>query len=277
MKNIFSDIREILRSPVPLTSWIVASLICTLTGPLGTYAADPYNFRLVFWTGILFVATMYALFCFYTAFNIWPDWSFLKAGFFGGIFFALTYSCFAILVIDQFYGNLQKPSNQTIFMIVSTSTAAIVILIHWVDVRPRMLADAALEAQKNEYEAAINNTENDTVRLANPLFDSRSDNTFLSQLNTDMGTSLIRLHMRDHYVETYTDKGMQLIHMRFADAVKALSSFNGLQTHRSHWVNLDEIKTVGKADGKTFFIMTDGAKVPITRNRVKDLKELGIV
>ncbi|WP_193221979.1 LytTR family DNA-binding domain-containing protein [Amylibacter sp. SFDW26] len=277
MKNIFLDIRQILRSPVPLTSWVVASLICTLTGPLGTYAADPYSFRLIFWTSVLFIATMYALFCFYTAFNIWPKWSFLKAGFFGGVFFAITYSCFGIFIVDQVYGNLQQPSNALIFAIVSSSTAAIVILIHWVDVRPRLIAEAALEAQRLEYEAAIIEAAMEPVNASNPLLDSRSDNPFLSRLNTDIGTSLIRLHMRDHYVETYTGEGMQLIHMRFADAVDALSSFNGYQTHRSHWVNLDEVKGVKKVDGKTFFVMADEAKVPITRKRHKELKELGAI
>ncbi len=241
MKNILLDIRQILRSPVPLTSWIVASLICTLTGPIGTYPADPYSFRLIFWTGILFVATMYALICFYTAFNIWPEWSFLKAGFFGGVFFTITYSYFGIIIINQTYGDLHKPSNELIFAIVSSSTAAIVILVHWVDVRPRLIAEAALEAQKIEYETAITEITTGPIGTINPLLPPRSDNPFLSRLNADIGARLIRLQMRDHYVETYTSKGMQLIHMRFSDAISSLSDFNGYQVHRSHWVNLDEI------------------------------------
>ncbi len=273
MKNILLDIRQILRSPVPLSSWIVASLICTLTGPLGTYDADPFGFRIVFWGGMLLVATLYALFCFYTAFNIWPDWSFLKAGAIGGTVFSITYSAFAIFLIPHVYGNLPIPSSELIFAIVSCSTIAIVILIQWVDVRPRMQAEEALNEQRLELEAAAVQQQ---VQNA-PFLSSRTDNPFLARLNADMGSRLVRLHMRDHYVETYTYEDMQLVHMRFADAVDALSEFNGCQTHRSHWVNLDEVVSVEKSDGKTFFKMSDGVNVPISRGKIKELKSLNII
>jgi len=281
MKNIFLDIQQILKSPVPLTSWVVASLICTLTGPFGTYAADVFEFRLIFWTSILLFATLYALFCFHAAFNIWPDRSFLKAAFFGGVFFSITYSYSAILIVDHVFGDLPRPSNVLIFFIVSSSTAAIVTLIQWIDVRPRLLAKAALQKQQEEYDAALA-----AARASHPkptpivektLWENRTDNPFLSRLNIDVGTSLIRLQMRDHYVTTYTNHGTQLVHMRFVDAVAALSDFNGVQTHRSHWVHLDHVKDIEKSDGKIFFVMSDGAKVPITRKRFKELKELGHV
>lgn len=92
-----------------------------------------------------------------------------------------------------------------------------------------------------------------------------------------MGTKLIRLTMRDHYVETYTCRGMQLIHMRFSDAVAALSEFNGFQIHRSHWVNLDEVTGTSRKDNKRFFIMSDGFEAPISRGKINQLKDLGLL
>ena len=101
--------------------------------------------------------------------------------------------------------------------------------------------------------------------------------TFLKRLGPDAGSRLIRLTMSDHYIEAHTDKGMHMLYMRFADAIDALSTANRTQAHRSHWVNLDEVKTTEKDGSKLFFILSDGSKVPISRSRKKELQTLGLI
>ena len=107
--------------------------------------------------------------------------------------------------------------------------------------------------------------------------DKNAHNPFLSLIKKDFAGSLIRLTMRDHYIETYTDNGMQLIHMRFSDAITALHDFNGYQVHRSHWVNLDEVRDVKKSNRKHYLIMSDSAEIPVAQSRVKELKKMGIL
>ena len=64
--------------------------------------------------------------------------------------------------------------------------------------------------------------------------------------------------------------------MRFSDAVKALIDFNGMQVHRSHWVNFDEATDIFRKDGKARIVMSDGIEVPISRGKYDDLKRLGV-
>ncbi len=65
--------------------------------------------------------------------------------------------------------------------------------------------------------------------------------------------------------------------MRFSDAINALSDLNGMQVHRSHWVNLDDIQDTVKSQGKTLLEMSDGAQIPISRAKQKTLKDMGIL
>ncbi len=49
----------------------------------------------------------------------------------------------------------------------------------------------------------------------------------------------------------------------------------GLQVHRSHWVlksAVGEIKRIGKL---ALITLTNGVEIPVSRNRMKDLKKAG--
>lgn len=100
---------------------------------------------------------------------------------------------------------------------------------------------------------------------------------FLARLGPNAGTRLIRLAMSDHYIEAHTDTGMHLLYLRFADAIDELKSADGAQVHRSHWVCFSEISSVTKDGAKIALVMSDGATVPISRSRKKDLQNRGVI
>ncbi len=256
LQKTLKDLKTNLMSPIPLIGWVVATLICAAIGPFGTYQTDTLGFRLLFWGGTILSGILYALFCLHAAHNIWPKRSFLQIAWVSGVFFTITFSIPIKMLILQLYTEPQ-PSLLMIILIVGSVIVAITILMH-------LLAPAQPEPSKPEQAKTLN--------LA-----GQSDNPFLSRINTDMGTKLIRLTMRDHYVEVHTCQGMHLIHERFSDAVAALSEFNGTQVHRSHWVNLDEVCDVVKTTGKTAFKMSDGAIIPISRGKLAGLKQRGLL
>jgi len=88
-----------------------------------------------------------------------------------------------------------------------------------------------------------------------------------------LGKNLLHLSTQDHYVEAVTDKGSELILMRFSDALKELSSSNGMQIHRAYWVSLSAIKTTFRKDGKLFIETINGNEFPVSRSHLKKVKE----
>ena len=45
------------------------------------------------------------------------------------------------------------------------------------------------------------------------------------------------MHAEDHYLRIVTDKGEALVLMRLRDAIGAMNTDDGMQTHQSHWVS----------------------------------------
>jgi len=88
---------------------------------------------------------------------------------------------------------------------------------------------------------------------------------------------LVALSVQDHYVEVVTEKGKTLVLMRLSDAVKETGTVAGLQIHRSHWVALDAVKRVIKADGKVTVELQNGERLPVSRGYLEAAKAAGLI
>ena len=84
---------------------------------------------------------------------------------------------------------------------------------------------------------------------------------------------LLHLQMRDHYVEVHTDRGSDLVLMRFGDALKELGETEGMQVHRSHWIARAALKKIVRRTGRTTAILDNGAEVPVSRRYAGALRE----
>ena len=98
---------------------------------------------------------------------------------------------------------------------------------------------------------------------------------FLSRLSARRGRNLLHLHMQDHYVEAHTDKGSELVLLRFRDAIRELEGLDGMQVHRSHWVAASAVDRAVRRDGRLFLKLTNGDEVPVSRSFAPALKERG--
>jgi hypothetical protein len=99
----------------------------------------------------------------------------------------------------------------------------------------------------------------------------------LTRIKPGLGAQLTRLTMQDHYVEVFTDKGSQLVLMRFADALDEVAPTRGWRIHRSHWVAEAAMSDVRRSDGKTFVVMADGAELPISRTYLPKMRDAGVL
>lgn len=253
-KTIF-DLKDRLASPRPFISWFSASLLTGIAGPFGMYEVYPLWQRLIYWGGVLGVSTIFALFIFTLIRNQNPERSFVKSSLISIPLFTIPYGAFILCINQWIIIGQNQPPAIIVFSTVAVATTAIFTIMYWIE----------LKTQERLEKLSLTH-----------LYNTKSNNPLLSRLDLDIGERLIRLTMRDHYVEAFTNNGMQLIHMRFSDAVKALIDFNGMQVHRSHWVNFDEATDIFRKDGKARIIMSDSVEVPISRSKYDDLKRLGV-
>ena len=85
---------------------------------------------------------------------------------------------------------------------------------------------------------------------------------------------IVRLQVRDHYVEVITPTGRRSLLMRFADAVAEMEGVEGLQVHRSHWVARAAIRALVRRRGKVRVVMCDGSEVPVSRTYLPQVEAL---
>ena len=89
---------------------------------------------------------------------------------------------------------------------------------------------------------------------------------------------IIRLAVNDHFVEVFLDDGTtQRLRMRLSDAVREMDHAPGFCTHRSHWVSRTHIVKAVKEDGREFVVLTDGAKVPVSKTYRENVQAAGFV
>jgi len=110
--------------------------------------------------------------------------------------------------------------------------------------------------------------------LARPKPEARlSEHPFLDHLPKDLRANLISLTMRDHYIECVTLRGRKLLLMRFADALRELADYPGLQIHRSHWVAASTITGIRREGARNMATLTDGQKLPVSRTYLSAARE----
>jgi DNA-binding LytR/AlgR family response regulator len=87
-----------------------------------------------------------------------------------------------------------------------------------------------------------------------------------SKLPHHLGREIVALRAQDHYLEVTTAKGRCMVLMRLGDAVRDLEGLNGMQVHRSWWINLAHIARVEKGANGPEVVLSTGARVPVGRS-----------
>lgn len=88
---------------------------------------------------------------------------------------------------------------------------------------------------------------------------------FMRKLPPEKRGVLWAITAEQHYLRIYTSAGDDLILMRFSDALDELSSVDGLQIHRSHWVSAAGFKAFSEEDKRLFVILQNDVVLPVSR------------
>ena len=96
---------------------------------------------------------------------------------------------------------------------------------------------------------------------------------FFERIPRPLGNRLIALGMEDHYLRIYTDVGSDLVLCRFADALRELTAFDGLQVHRSWYVARSAIIQVQREGRAMTLCLSNGLEVPVSRAYQKEVAQ----
>jgi hypothetical protein len=89
------------------------------------------------------------------------------------------------------------------------------------------------------------------------------------------GAELWAIEAEDHYLRLHTSRGSDLILLRLADAMAELEGMEGAQTHRSWWVARSAVEGARPAEGRATLLLKGGLQAPVSRTRVRALRQLG--
>ncbi len=78
------------------------------------------------------------------------------------------------------------------------------------------------------------------------------------------------------YVVAHADSARHLLHLSLSRLEERLDAARFIRVHRAHLVNLEQVRAF-KPDtrGNLEAVMNDGARVPVSRSRAKDIRSLG--
>ena len=236
--------REFLRSywarfatrPV-LIGWLATSLLAALSGPFGTYERLGFAERLILWTACIFIATLIYVLVQELINAVRPVltgwWETVAVG------TALSLLFTPVLLAATYETAIQTGDDQiTTLLVIAAAVFLVPVAItaaspRWRDSRAK--ADAPGSAPR-----------------------------LMRRLEGGAG-EILRVTVRDHYVDVFTDAGKETLLMRFSDALDELEGAVGLRVHRSHWVSRHAISRL-EEDGQRLFVRLHcGDRVPVSR------------
>jgi len=84
---------------------------------------------------------------------------------------------------------------------------------------------------------------------------------------------LVSVSADDHYVNVKTSRGAAHIRLKISAALELLADSDGMQVHRSHWVNLNAVTDLkSDSDGRPVVVLLDGSELPIAKSRMKAVR-----
>jgi hypothetical protein len=258
------ELQRTFTSPRLLTGMAAVALVLGVSGPFGTSAILGLAQRLVYWLAMV----------------------------------VITYgSCrpLALVVVTLLRRRLGQGWGPTLLtgLLVGTPVFAVVTLVNlvaignadvppvelWVNCTLITMAVIVVGTLIQQAQPSHDNATPDAIRTGEtaPPSPPAPGSPLLERIPHPLRGRLVALTVEDHYVEVITEKGKALVLMRLSDAIKETGAAKGVQIHRSHWVALDAVKGVSRADGKVAVELSNGALLPVSRGYLLAARAAGLL
>jgi len=245
MVGFVADVRDNLRSPVTLGAWLFLTAMMAVAGPFGSYDHIPIVQRALFWAVIAALSLVVAV-----AFRVvvfrrlgWCDY-WRSAPLIGlAVTAVMTFPLQAIAgALTRSTGYMPPGAGESALFIFCLSMGFCALR-------------AAIEGLPAELELPAEEAD---VPPAPPRL--------LDRLPGELRAPVIRIAVRNHHVDVFTEKGAHSLLMRFSDAIAEMEGQDGVQVHRSHWVAASAVTGVEREGGRLFVRTSDGTRVPGSRS-----------
>lgn len=239
--------------------YAAALTVVAVAGPFGTSEILGLAQRVVYWSVVgttTFAAGMFASVCV----GVWlgrrglrDGWATVAGGLAAGPVVTAVVWALNRFWLDAALGTrtVSTLAELAPFVAINTTVAVGVAVLYHVatprDARPRDRADAAVP---------------DASRA------------LTDRLRPAVRGPVLRMAVRDHYVEVVTARGRDLVLMRLSDAAAAMGPA-GLRVHRSHWLAADDVAGRVRRGGRWHLVTRDGTEVPVGRTYLDAVRAAG--
>jgi hypothetical protein len=256
MTSFLKEYRASLLSPMPYRLWVSLSVIVAIAGPFGSYEAMSLLARLSLWGGIVAVSIAVGLGIRHFVRHVLVPRDFRRAA-------VLT----ASLASAIFTPPLFLVSNVLFREVLPNfpSLLEIAVLVFFVSLGASAFRRVVAPAPTAPVPpAAVAAPPSALPRL-------------MQRLDPQVQGDLVSISVRDHYVDVCTASGQASLLLRFSDAMAEAEGVDGAQIHRSHWVAWPAVTGVERAEGKLWLTLTNGARLPVSRNHRDKLEQRGLL
>lgn len=238
-----------LVAPAPIAIWLIGSMSVSLSGPFGTFEAFPYILRLTYWGSVIGLSIVIGALVRLFSGSIFPADEPVKQDILSIFMMTAVFSPLVVLMSNfclPFHHSVPPSIAEVVFYVAAISTAVFVIR--------RLIPGGEGISYLSE-------------PVAKPM------PQLIRRLPDDFVGPILRLSVRDHFVDVVTPHQTFTIRMRFSDAVNEMIGVMGYCTHRSHWVAADAVKAVEQEGAKTTVRLVNGDVVPVSRKYRENVKE----
>lgn len=253
MLKLSDAVGRAFRSPAPYLSWAAITALLAISGPFGTFDRMSLAARLADFALVVGICIAWGVAARIVVQRLYPDLGFWAASLLVIGFSALV---LAIPIRALVWGGDADRSG----MAPPLPTMALLILIFGV------AATVLRWALTRELPSDPSGTVPADVPLQSPAFPAAPLPRLIERLPPDLRAPLIRVSGRNHYVEVATEYGAARILLRLSDALSELGGVDGARVHRSHWVAARAVIRSERGGGKQVLVLSDGSRVPVSRN-----------
>lgn len=242
-----------LRSKVPFVLWLLISAVVAVSGPFGSYGSLGLPERLVFWTPIVGVGVL-------TSSAIRTYVTYHDRRFSPGIALVLSTALVCLVLCPPLY-----LLTTSMFADLSTGPSRfieIALLVASVSMGATALRQALAQDRK---------------AVVPPAAMQGEESRLMRRLEPCQRGALLAISVRDHYVDVQTANGTASLLMRLGDAIAEAAPVEGAQVHRSQWVAWAAVGVVERDGMKLFLCLTNGARVPVSKNHRSKLQARGLI
>jgi LytTr DNA-binding domain-containing protein len=241
----------------------------TILGPFGTYTIEPYWARAVYWFTMIFAGAFISIVISMAWVRIFKSYrnKVLSWHLLGLVLVTSIPITILVALLGQLfsYGSFGTELLY-LFFYVFTITAAISVATQFVD-QSYSLKSALAAAEEKARQIHSAHSGNETTKPTKAFAFRLSPTLKMSEL--------ISISSDDHYLHVIAGDGREQIRCTLAEAADELADIDGRVIHRSHWVAHTAIERVAREGTRAFVCLKDGRRLPISRNRLRDLQGEG--